>query len=133
MKMFDFRNLLQPNALVSWYDRSFDISRKGKTSEDFAKFRHLIIAVYFLISVLVNCYQLVTTKYIITCNLQSGVTTAAMTDQDMEYLDSQFEVSKFFSKYFKRFHQTKTGTIFCNSKISFTFYEMNLALYYLLN
>ena len=40
-----------------------------------------------------------------------------MTDQDMEDLDSQLEVSNFFSKYFKRFHKTKTGTITCNSKI----------------
>ena len=51
----------------------------------------------------------------------------------MEDLDSLLEVSKFFSKCFKRFQKTKTGTIICNSKISFTLYEMNLALYYLLN
>ena len=56
-----------------------------------------------------------------------------MTDQEMEDLDSQLEESKFFSMYFKRIHKTKTGTTIYNSKISFTFYEMNLALYYLLN
>ena len=61
------------------------------------------------------------------------VTTAAMADQEMEDLDSQLEVSKLFSKYFKRFHETKTGTIISNSKISFQFFEINLALYYLLN
>ena len=56
-----------------------------------------------------------------------------MTDQEMEDLDSQVEVSNFFLKYFKRFPKSKTGTITCNSKISFTFYKINLALYYLLN
>ena len=56
-----------------------------------------------------------------------------MTDQEMEDLDSKLVVSIFFSQYSKRFFKTKTGTISCNSKISFTFYEMNLALYYLLN
>ena len=59
-------------------------------------------------------------------NLQNKVTTTAMTDQEMEDPDSQLEVSNFFSKRFRRFHKTKTGTITCNSKISFTFYEMNL-------
>ena len=66
-------------------------------------------------------------------NLQDGVKTAAMADQEMEDLDSQLEVSKFFSKYFNRFHKSKTGTITCNSKICFTFYEMNLGFYYLLD
>ena len=56
-----------------------------------------------------------------------------MTDQEMEDLDSKLVVSIFFSQYSKRFFKTKTGTISCNSKISFTFYERNLALYYLLN
>ena len=69
---------------------------------------------------------MVATKYVISYNLQNKVTTAAMTDQEMEDPDSQLEVSKFFSKRFKKFHKTKTGTITCNSKISFTFYEMNL-------
>ena len=40
-----------------------------------------------------------------------------MTDQEMEDLDSQLEVSKFFSKYFKSFHKTKTGAITSNLKI----------------
>ena len=56
-----------------------------------------------------------------------------MTDQEMDNLDSQLEVSNFFSKDFKRFHKTNTGTNTFKSKISFTFYEMNLALYYLMN
>ena len=51
----------------------------------------------------------------------------------MEDLDSQLEVSKLFSEYFKRFHTTETGTIPCISKFPFKFYEMNLTLYYLLN
>ena len=41
-------------------------------------------------------------------NLQDRVKTAAMADQKMEDLDSQLEVSKFFSEYFLRFHKTKT-------------------------
>ena len=86
-----------------------------------------------LILVLAYCYQLVATKYIITYNLQNRVTTVVMTDQEMDNLDSQLEVSNFFSKDFKRFHKTNTGTIAFKSKISFTLYEMNLALYYLLN
>ena len=40
-----------------------------------------------------------------------------MTDPEMEDLDSQLEVRKFFSKYFKRFHKTKTGAITSNLKI----------------
>ena len=37
-----------------------------------------------------------------------------MTDQEMEDLDSQVEVSKFFfPEYFGRLHATKTGTIAC--------------------
>ena len=47
--------------------------------------------------------------------------------------DSQLEESKFLKKYFKKFHKTKTGTSIFFSEISFTSYEMNLALCYLLN
>ena len=38
-----------------------------------------------------------TTKDISSYNLQNGVTTAAMTDQEMEDLDSQLEVNFFQS------------------------------------
>ena len=55
-----------------------------------------------------------------------------MIDQEMEDSDSQLEESKFFLKYFKKFHKTKTVHLFF-SEISFTSYEMNLALCYLLN
>lgn len=58
-------------------------------------------------------------------NLQNGITVAAMTEQEMENLDSQLEVCKFFSECFKRLHTTKTDTIACISNFTFTFYKLN--------